>query len=513
MPIWSRRRASTDGKRRSDAFSQEEERRISASLDDNLIELRKLFSNSSDFMVREISVAGQRIALLMCEAMVSTAMFTELIVKPLTGGKVQLQEYTPQGLADWIRYRSYLGNDQKELFRYKEIFSFIMSGFVVILIDGLDVCFSLGIQGYSFRSISEPDTEVNVRGSKEGFTEPIRVNMSLIRRRIKSPTLKFELLQTGKRSGTDICLVYLTDIVSPKILREIQYRLSKVDLDILLDSGYLRPYFDSRRRSIFSGIGSTERPDVLCGKISEGRVGILVDGTPFALIIPYLFNENFQSLDDYCYRPFYATFIRILRYCSFLISIYLPGLYVAIATFHPEFFPEALLFNIAAAEESTPFPLMIEAVIIHLIFEIMREAGLRLPRPVGHAVGIVGALVVGDAAVTAGLIGSPMVMVVALTAISSFVVPSIYEPVTIMRFSFILAGGFFGIFGITVASLYFFISLSAVNIYGVVATSPVSPFQKKDMRDVFTRVSWKKLSRRTMEVQNLPGSEVQQREP
>ena len=259
---------------------------------------------------------------------------------------------------------------------------------------------------------------------------------------------------------------------------------------------------------MFSGIGNTERPDTLCAKILEGRIGILVDGTPFALIVPYLFAENFQSVDDYSHRPYYSTFIRILKYISFAVSILLPGLYVGIATFHPELFPEALLFNIATAQESTPFPLMAEAIIIHLIYEAMREAGLRLPRGIGHAVSIVGALVIGDAAVTAGLIGSPMVMVVALTAVSSFVVPSLYEPVTVLRFLYIIVGGISGLYGISLLTAILCLNLCSLHPMDIPYTSPITPFGRSALRDVFVRAGWKTLSRHSVKVQNMPGSEM-----
>ena len=216
--------------------------------------------------------------------------------------------------------------------------------------------------------------------------------------------------------------------------------IAKVKMDVLLESGYIQPFLDSGPVSIFSGVGYTERPDTLCAKVAEGRIGILVDGTPYALVVPYLFNEHFQSFDDYADRPYFATFTRWLKYISFFIATLLPGLFVAIGTYHLELFPTPMLYNLAVAESSQPFSLMVEALVIHFIYELMREAGLRLPKPIGHVVGIIGGLVIGDAAVKAGIISSPMIMVVALTAISSFVIPQLYEPMTILRFLFIVVG-------------------------------------------------------------------------
>ena len=332
--------------------------------------------------------------------------------------------------------------------------------------------------------------------------------MTMVRRRIKSPLLKFELMTLGKTSKTDICLMYMTDKVSNKLLREIRYKISQIKLDIILTSGYIQPFLEGKPWSLFSDVGTTERPDVLAAKINEGRIAIVVDGTPYALIVPYLFSENFQSLDDYSHRAYYASFIRIIKYFSFIATILLPALYVGVGTFHPELLPHALLFNISAAEEITPFPLMIEALIIHLLYEIMREAGLRLPRPIGHAVSIVGALVIGDAAVSAGLIGAPMVLVVAMTAISSFVVPSLYEPVAVLRFAFIIIGGTLGLYGITLGCMMILLNICSLSNFGFIYMSPIAPFSFSAMRDTFIRISFPKMQRKNIKIQNLNGMEV-----
>lgn len=485
---------------------EKEDIRFTGSNLEDMVSIRSQLSGTSDFMVREITVCGIGVHLMMFEGMFNLQTMTEILIEPLTS--LAMEEATPQKLLEWVRSRTVLGADQNEVYTTSALYPFLMAGFVGIKIDGVKPAVVVGIQGYNFRSVSEPSAETNVRGSREGFTEPVRVNMTMVRRRIKSPTLVMKLSQAGGKSRTDICLVYLSDMVSPEILREVEYRLSQVSMDTVLESGYIQPFLDSKRPSLFSNVGTTERPDTLCAKVGEGRIGVLVDGTPFALIVPYFFNEHFQSMDDYTGRPYYAVFNRWLKYLAFFFTILLPGLYVAVGTFHPELFPESLLLNIAAAEESTPFPLMLEALIIHFIYELMREAGLRLPRPVGHAVSIVGALVIGDAAVTAGIIGSPMVMVVALTAISSFVVPSLYEPVTVLRFAFILIGGWTGLYGITLGLALVFVNICGVNAYGIPMSSPESPFQLFPMRDVLVRQGWERLGREKLRVQRLPGSEL-----
>lgn len=484
-------------------------KKMGSDLMERVITIRQMFSDSGDLLIREVTISGVKCAVCMCEGMVNTNVFSKMFAQPLTN--LTLEQATPQKLLEWVRSQSLLAPDQKEFYTYGEFFRFIMSGFVVILIEQLDMGIAMGIQGFAGRGVDEPATEVNVRGSREGFIEMLRPNMALLRRRIKSPHLIFELFPIGTKSKTDVMLVYMDDVVSPELLREIRYRLSKVKIDVVLETGYLQPFLDSKPVSLFSGVGTTERPDTLCAKIAEGRVGVMLDGTPFALVVPYLFTENFQSFDDYSHRPYFATFIRWLKYTAFLFSVLLPGLYVAIASFHPELFPSSLLFSLVISEENTPFPLMLEAFIIFFIFEMMREAGLRLPRPVGHAVGIVGALVIGDAAVTAGIIGAPMVMVVALTAISSFVVPSLYEPVTFLRFAFILIGGIFGIFGITLGLCAVFVNLCAINPLGVPATTPATPFSSYAMRDVLFRWGWRTLQKEDLRVQDLKGSNLHMR--
>ncbi|MCI8650440.1 MAG: spore germination protein [Anaerotruncus sp.] len=482
------------------------EKALQPSLLARLIEIRALFEDSGDLVVHELEVDGVSCAILLCEGMVDTNTFSQMLAVPLL--KARLTSHTPQALLEWVRNRSLLAPDQKEFQTYADLFRFIMSGFVVLLVDGIHTGIAFGIQGFPGRGVDEPQGEVNVRGSREGFIEKLRPNMALMRRRIKSPDLVFEMAQVGVKSRTDVALAYLHDRVSPDLLQEVRARLAQIPIEVVLESGYLQPFLDSKPLSIFSGVGFTERPDTLCAKITEGRIGILVDGTPYALVVPYLFNEHFQSFDDYAHRPYYATFIRWLKYLAFLFSILLPGMYVGVGTYHPELLPPRLLLKLVSSEEATPFPLMFEALIIFFIYEIMREAGLRMPKSVGHAVSIVGALVVGDAAVTAGLIGSPMVIVVAITAISSFVVPTLYEPVTLLRFAFILIGGMLGVFGVTLGFCVVLVNLCAINPLGVPTTTPAAPFSLYSMRDVLFRWGWRTLAKQDLRVQGLAGSDL-----
>ena len=484
---------------------------LSRDLGENIVKVRAFAQNSTDLLDRQIEVDGVKVAVLMCEGMINLQLFSHLIVRPLT--QLKLEHPSGEAIADWISQKTMFAGDQKEFFTYDDLFTFLMAGFVVLLIDGVDRGIACGLQGYSFRSVSEPSTEMNIAGSREGFVEPIRINQSMIRRRIRSPSLKFEMYPIGQKSRTDICLVYLTDTVEPRLVEAVRQKLGQLRSDIVLSQGYLRPFLEGKPLSPFSPVGTTERPDTLCAKINEGRIGILVDGTPFALVVPYLFSEHFQSMDDYSYRPAYGSFIRLLKYLAFFISIFLPGLYVAITVFNPEMLPDTLLYNIAVSEQQTPFSMMAEALVVHLIYEIMREAGLRLPRPVGHAVSIIGALVIGDAAVNAGIIGSSMVMVVALTALSSFVVPSLYESTALLKFVFIIVGGTWGLFGIAIGFVLLLANLCALESFGVPVMAPTSPGAVADLRDNFWRSSWKKLGSLRLYIQKLPGSRLRNADP
>ena len=243
-------------------------------------------------------------------------------------------------------------------------------------------------------------------------------------------------------------------------------------------------------------------------KVSRGRVAVLVDGSPYAVYVPYLFTDSFSTVDDYNNRPFYATFNRLLKYFSFVISVLLPGFYVAVGTYHQELLPASLMYTVAAAEASTPFSLMQEAVMVLILYEIMREAGLRLPKTIGHAVSIIGALVIGDAVVNAGLVGAPMLVVVAVTAIASYVIYPLYESISVLRIVFILLGGFTGIYGVMLGVCALCVNVTSLNPYGVPYSSPISPFSRQSVADTFYRAGWKKLIRRNVRVQNLRGADI-----
>lgn len=481
--------------------------KLSNSLLDNMLVIRQRLDSSADLNVRELEVGSIKVSILTAENMadLSSMHLSMMTLSKSFEGQVNTK---PQEVYQFFEQKLLFSSELSDVYTMEELLTMIMSGFMVVLIDGMNRAVALGAQGFQFRGISEPSGEGNVRGSREGFTEPVKINMSMIRRRIKSEKLKFEGMVLGEDSITNITLVYMNGLVSEELLNGIRYRLSKIKSKMILNSGNLQPFLESSMGSLFSEVGYTERPDTLCYKINEGRVGILVDGTPFALIVPYVFSENFQSIDDADQKPYYVCLVRMLKYIAFGITILLPGFFVAMGMYHPELFPPSLLLNVVASQETTPFSMLTQALFIQFVYEIMREAGLRLPRPIGHTVGIIGSLVIGEAAVTSGLISAPMVMIVAITAISSYVIPNLQEPGTALRFLFIIVGGYAGLYGIALLSIIVLVNACAVSAFGVPYMAPIAPFNKYSMRDTFLRLGHQSMQNHRSNLSELNGVHI-----
>ena len=479
------------------------------SLKENIVTLKEMFANSADLTIRDMKLISQsktKAALITIEGMCSKDIIALSIINPLL--YTDFKEKESDEIIDEIKNSVLSASEVLEFNTFDEAVMFSTSGFAILAVDGTDRMLAVGVQGFSFRSVNEPESEVVQRGSREGFTEPLRINMTLIRRRVKSPDLVFETITVGKNSKTQMMICYLQNSASPNIIEKIRTRLENCELDTVLASGYLTEYLeDDRSCSIFSGVGISERPDTVCGKLTEGRVAILVDGTPSVIIVPHLFVEEFQSIDDYSNRPYYTAFIRILKYVSFIVAVFLPGVYTAFAMFHPEYFPTGLLVKTAESISQTPLPVILEVLLITFVYEIMREAGLRIPKPLGHAVSIVGALVIGESAVSAGIISSSTLMVVATAAICSYVTSALYPPITILRFIFIVTGGIFGMFGIVLSSTVVLINMCSKTSLGVPYMSSLAPFSFKSMRDVFIRANWKYLTRKTIKIQKFSETE------
>lgn len=478
---------------------------LEKSLEKNLENIRRITGKSSDLLENPIIINGVKCCLICYEGMISTSTITELILHPLMDIDIG-QDHAPEALLDHVKNRMLMTIDRGFSEDYGDLIRRAMSGFAILLIDGVAEACAFGVQGYAVRGIDEPNGEGNVKGAHEGFVEVVRTNMSLVRRRMKSPLLRFELFPISDCSNTDVIVCYMADRVPKETVESIKKRLKSIKLETILGSGYIEPFLDNSKLSLFSGVSVTERPDSFCGKLLEGRVGILIDGTPYAIIVPYLFIENFQTMDDYNMRPYYAAFIRIIKFAAFLLAIFLPGIYVATATFHPEMFRYGLMLKLAEAEKDAPLPLMAEAIIVLLIYEVVREAGLRLPQNVGGAVSIVGGLIIGDAAVSGGLISNPLLVAVALAVTASFVVPNLNQPITLLRFICVIVGGFWGFFGVSVLAAVVLVNICSIESCGIPVTAPLSPFTLKSMRDVFLRLGFKTLEKGHADIGNMTGA-------
>jgi spore germination protein KA len=360
-------------------------------------------------------------------------------------------------------------------------------GETILLVDGVAEAILIETKGWATRGLQEPASERVVRGPKEGFTESIITNISLIRKRIRTTDLKFVFQEVGRQTKTKICVCYMDDIANNKIVEEVFKRLKNIDNDMITHAEMVDEFIRDSPLSIFKTIGNTERPDVAVGKLLEGRVLIIIDGTPFVLTQPYIFQEYFQSADDYTNNLVFASFNRMLRMMAFFLGISVPALYIAVTTYHQELIPTSLLLSISTAREGIPFPTVVEALVMLTGFEMLREAGVRLPQPIGQSVSIVGALVLGDAAVNARIISAPMVIVVAATGISSLLVAKMIGVFIIVRLIFLLMASIWGLYGYMYGVIGLFIYLFSIRSFGVPYMLYSTALKPEDLKDTIIR--------------------------
>ncbi|MEK4252127.1 spore germination protein [Paenibacillus sp. FSL W7-1287] len=374
----------------------------------------------------------------------------------------------------------------------------ILQGYGILLFQGEPRMLVLPYANYETRSIVEAPNETVLRGPREAFIEDIGVNISLLRRRIKSPLLKTEEYTFGRHTSTPVVLAYMEGICKDSLIHEVRRRISYLDIDGVLSSSQIEETITDRPSSPFTQIQYTERPDVVSSSILEGRVAILVDNTPIALLAPTTIFSKMQSSEDYYQNFVAATAIRYIRYLFLFISFLLPSFYIAISTFHAEMIPFRLLVTVASAREVVPFPALLEAFIMEISFEALREASVRIPKSIGQTVSIIGALIIGTAAVQAGIVSAAMVIIVSVTGIASFIIPSFDLGLSfrLMRFPLMLLAGTFGIFGI--ACGMFLIYAHALNLesFGVPYLTPMAPSNRDSAKDVWMRAPWWRMNER-----------------
>lgn len=501
MPSLFKNKKSKDNKKETEGSLPEEQELLMQSLEGNIANIKKRTGNSSDMVIRYIKIgerAAIQAAVIYIDGIVDNQSIQELLVDTMMKDDVFSEPITPQNAFTLLKEDVVGIGDIAILHAWSEVFPALMSGDTLILIDGNNHAMSAGTKGGEWRSIQEPTTQLVVRGSKEGFTESIAKNMPMVRRIIKSPDLWVETMKIGKVTQTDVAMMYINGIANDKIVKEVKQRLNQINIDSILESGYVEQLIEDQTYTTFPTMYHTERPDIVAGNLLEGRIAIFVDGTPFVLIAPAVFIQFFQSPEDYYSRFDIATSIRFLRILIFFISLIAPATYVAITTFHQEMVPTKLLIAIAAQREDVPFPSLVEALIMEVTFEILREAGIRLPRAIGSAVSIVGALVIGQASVQAGIVSPAMVIVVAMTAIASFATPSFAIAISarLIRFVFMIAAATFGFYGIILCFLMMIVHLCSLRSFGVPYMTPLAPFIPSNSGDTIVRMPWWTLRQR-----------------
>lgn len=455
---------------------------ISTLLEKNIKFLENLFSPSSDLQIRTFHTRHGKGALVFFESLVTKKTVSDQVLAPLLLHLPKLE---------MINYESLLTIHALEKYdSWQEAIPAILNGSCLLLLQNQRSCYGLEVKGYPDRQVTEPESETVVRGPREGFVENLLTNISLIRRRLNTVDLKVELMEIGDLAPTKVAVIYLTSTTRTDLVLEVKKRLQAIKLPTVLESGYLEEFIEDNKYSVFPQIAHTERPDRVVANLLEGRVAILCDGTPFVLIIPTTFNQLWQANEDYYERYPIASLIRSIRLASLLLSLLLPSLFVAVISFHPEMLPTVLLLNFMQQREGVPFSIFVQALIMEVSFEALREAGVRLPRAVGQAVSIVGALVIGEAAVKAGLVAPAMVIMVAVTGIASFAAGNypLAIAMRLLRFPMLALAAILGLYGIMLGVIMIVLHVTSLHSFGQPYMSPIAPLNIQGLKDFILRV-------------------------
>ena len=473
--------------------------RLSTSLETNVESLRSnLFTNDDTISYRSIRTRGPRpheCVLIYADNMAKRDFLTDFIVRPLMTSSLP-KELDGHELLDFIMEQVIPADSVHTTSSYRKLADVVVRGVGVVLVEGCNVGLMVEAQGWEKRAVSEPQSEIVVRGPRQGFTEDLGVNISLVRRKLTTPKLKTKYMYVGLQTETKIALMYLESIASQDLVEEVTQRIERIEIDGVLESGYIEELIQDLPLSPSMYPDSKTRPDKVAAKLLEGRVAVLVDGTPFALTMPFLFVEVFQANEDYYRHWLLASFHRIIRYIAFLLTTSTPGLYLALVAHHPQLLPMNLAVSIAAARKNVPFPAMVEVVIMGLVFEILREGGVRLPRSVGQAISIVGAIVLGDAAVSASLVSAPMIIVVGLTGVAGFVVAQLNDVAVIVRLGLVVLGGVLGVYGFLIGIMGLVLHLASMKSFDVPYLSSLTSLSIQGSKDTLLRAPWWQMKRR-----------------
>lgn len=457
---------------------------------DNERLFKRIFQQCSDITFREITTDSKvHLLFIFAAGMVNSGDFNANILKPL------FYEGLPQGLGSEYSISQMLEQERFSILHAKtisnvaEITEYVLRGNVAILVDGEVSAMVVDVSKFETRAIGEPSEEATLRGSRESFTELLMTNITMMRRIFATPDLKMEQIKVGKYTKTEVVITYIEGVVDKSVLDEVRKRVQRIQIDGVLESGYIEESIEDTHFSPFPQMLSSERPDVVAAGLLDGKVAIMTNGTPIVLIVPMTFWAGLQAPDDYFERFLFVTLNRWIRYTFAFISVFLPSIYISLTTFNPEMIPSKLMLSIAALREKAPFPTVIEVFMMEFMFEALREAGIRLPKQIGPLVSIVGALVIGEAAVRAGIISAPIVIIVSAAGISSFVIPrySFSFPLRIIRFPMLVLSGLFGLFGIAVGVIAILIHLIHLQPFGTPYLSPAAPLRKGMLKEVLMR--------------------------
>ena len=480
---------------------------LTESLEQNILGIRDSMGCSPDLVIRHFELAEHTgAALLYVDGLVDMQVLHQAVLGALVG-KVQaeaLEAQSPDEQLDYLLKHVLAAADVNIASDPGTLLTSLLSGSAIFLLEGSARFIRIAAPGWEERAVSQPNSQAVVRGPMEGFTENLRTNTSLIRRRIKDSRLWMENFEIGHTTKTNVTIMYLQHLANVEVVEEVRRRLNAIETDSILESGYIEEFIQDKTITPFPTLYNSDRPDTVSSGILEGRVAILVDGTPFVLLVPAFFITFFQSAEDYYQRADIATLLRLIRFLAFIIVMLAPAVYIALTTYHQEMIPTTLVISLAAQRERVPFPAFVEALFMELTYEILREAGVRIPKNIGQAISIVGTLVIGQAAVDAGFISSEMVIIVSITAISSFVIPEVGMSITarILRFIFMGLAAFIGLYGILCGLILLVLHLTSLRSFGMPFMSPLGPFERSDIKDSLFRFPWK--SMRTYPVQNHP---------
>ncbi len=471
---------------------------VNTSLAANIAELSTLFSLAPDLVIRHLTIqsTGHEAALVYLNGLNDKNSINNNVLRPLQNG-------TTNGSSDSSSSVT-IGYIMK-LKRWEDVELAIFQGYSVLFTEGQSEVQTFDTQGWPQRSIEDPQIESSLKGAHQGFVETGTQNIAMIRRYIPNRELKMRELTVGRRGKTKVSILYLADVAHPDVLKELEDRIGRLDVDAILNTGELEGFIEDNPYSPFPQFLSTERPDAAASQILQGRFAVVVDRSPSVLIGPATFTSFFQSLDDYSTRWLIATFIRLLRFVGFIVAAFLPALYIAAISFNYEVIPIKLILSIGESRERVPFPPIVEALLMEITLEMLREAGIRLPTPIGQTVGIVGGIVIGQAAVQAGIVSNVMVIVVAATAIASFIIPNydMASAIRLIRFPMMIIASMFGIVGIVIGLMTLIAHLISLESLGTPYGSPVAPMRFADWKDTFVRLPIWKMNKRPVSARPL----------